>query len=161
MNANSTNAHTEPGSPFRVRPIFLLGCGVSLAVVILPEAFSGDRFLQLVLLGVATITVILGWLLLLIYPERNESWRSVISLITFLYLTLSIPVFLFESSQIKWIARHHSVSVYVRPWVHWGHILVLGSIVGSFFGRGRARIAFVVGATLLAIIRLSMGVWVY
>ena len=91
----------------------------------------------------------------------NQTWRNVIALVASLYLTISIPVFFFESSQMRWLGRHHMLSMYAWPWAQWGYALVLGGVVGSFFGRGRARVAFATGAILLLILRLGMGIWVY
>jgi len=58
---------------------------------------------------------------------------------------------------------HHTFEMYVWPWVHWGYqgyLPVLLGVAGSFAGRGRARIAFVVGSILLLVLRESMGTWV-
>ncbi|MFY9844393.1 MAG: hypothetical protein WAK23_14880 [Terriglobales bacterium] len=65
---------------------------------------------------------------------------------------------------MRWLMRHpwHQwLSMYVRPWVHWGYTFVFLSVICSFLGRGRARIAFVVGSVLLLMLRFAMGIWVY
>lgn len=55
----------------------------------------------------------------------------------------------------------HWASLYVRPWVHWGFIVVYLSVFGSFLGRGRSRVAFVLGSVSLMILWNSMGHWIY
>ena len=57
--------------------------------------------------------------------------------------------------------KHPVLSMYARPWVHWGYLFIYLGVVGSFLGRGRARIAFVVGSILLLILRESMGAWLF
>jgi hypothetical protein len=57
--------------------------------------------------------------------------------------------------------RHSWFSMYSMPWVHWGYIFMFLSIIGSFLGRGRSRIAFVTGSVLLMALREATGTWVF
>ena len=115
---------------------------------------------QLFLLG-PIVSIASGWFFLLKDRSPNQTWRNVIALVTSLYLMISIPVFFIESSQMRWLGGHQMLSMYVWPWVQWGYALVIGGVAGTFFGRGRARVAFATGAILLLILRLGMGIWVY
>jgi hypothetical protein len=162
----SENNVIDRSNLFRVRPIFVLGCVVFLLVVFLPDAISGRHGVQKLLLLSAGVAIASGWLFLLKHREANSTLRTLVALTTSVYLTLSLPAFLFELSQIKWLMRHpfhHAFEMYVWPWVHWGYqgyAPVLLGVAGSFAGRGRARIAFVVGSILLLVLRESMGIWV-
>jgi hypothetical protein len=152
---------------FRVRPIFLIAFAAFLAVTTFSDIMHGSHILKRVFLLSATLALASGWFFLLRDHEPNSSWRASIALLTSIYLTVSLPVFLFEMSQFRWLARHpmHRVfSLYVWPWVHGGLdglIPVFLGVVGSFFGRGRARTAFVVGSTLLLILWAATFTWVY
>ena len=110
------------------------------------------------------MAILSGWLLLLMDGGPKMTWRALLALIASVYLVVSLPVFLFEMSQIKWLMRHpwhHWLSLYVRPWVHWGYILVFLSVILSLLGRGKARIAFVAGSVLLMVLRFATGTWVF
>jgi hypothetical protein len=149
---------------FRVRPKFLAGCAAVVVVLILPDAVAQSQILKGVVLLLAALAILSGWLLLLKDGGPKTTWRALITLIASVYLVVSLPVFLFEMSQIKWLMRHpwhHWLSMYVRPWVHWGYILVFLSVICSFLGRGRARIAFVAGSVLLMVLRFATGTWVF
>ena len=151
-------------SPVRARPKFLLGCAIALVVIFLPAAISGRRLVQQSFLLSAAVAITSGWFLFLQYPEPNSRWRGAVAVLASVYLTASIPVFLFESAQIRWLMGHPLREHYVHLWVHQGsqgYLPTLLGVVGSFFGRGRARVAFVVGSILLLILRLSMGAWVF
>jgi hypothetical protein len=148
---------------FRVRPRFLLACAAFIVALILPDAISGNLALQRSFLLLASIAIVAGWFFLLKYRDQNSRRRAWVALITSVCLTASVPVFYYELSPIRWIMHHPMFSNYVRPWVHWGYqgyLPVVWGVVGSFFGRGRARIAFLVGSILLWILRASMGAWV-
>jgi len=151
---------------FHVRIRFLLGCVVVLIVFFLPDAIRGSHGVQRAVLLIAGVSIFSGWFFLLKYREPNSTWRALIALLASVYLTASIPVFLFELSQIRWLMRHplhHMFEIYVWPWVRWGHqgyIPVLLGVAGSFLGRGPARVAFVAGSVLLLALRASMGTWV-
>jgi hypothetical protein len=109
------------------------------------------------------VAVILGWVFFVTDRETKMTWRSVIAMIASIYLIVSIPVFWIET-HVRLLMRypwHRWLSMYVEPWVHWGIFLILSSIICSFLGRGRARIAFVTGAALLLVLRLAMGTWFY
>jgi L-asparagine transporter-like permease len=123
--------------------------------------------IQRAFLALASLAILSGWFFLLKYREPNSTWRTSVSLATSVCLTAYLPIFLFELSQTKWLMHqplHHAFSMYVWIWVRWAYqgylVLVLG-VAGSFLGRGRARIAFVVGSILLLILRASMGTWVF
>lgn len=161
---NTGNDEVPQKSHFTVRPKFLAGCAVVLAVLFLPDLVAESYVSKVIVLLLATASIFRGWLLLLREHEQTSSWRSLISLIASVYLVISLPAFLFEISQIKWLMRHpwHQwFSLYVRPWVHWGYLFICLSIVGSLFGRGRARIAFVAASLLLLVLRGATGTWVY
>jgi hypothetical protein len=155
----------EQNHLFRVPPKFLVGCAVAVAVLILPGVVAQSYVLKRVVLLLAALAIFAGWCLLLKDSDHSKvSWRALIALIASVYLVVSLPVFLFEMSQVKWLMRHpwhYWLSMYVRPWVHWGYILVFLSVVCSFLGRGRARAAFVTGSVLLMVLRFAMGTWVY
>lgn len=147
-----------------VRPKFLAGCVAVLMVLILPDAVAQSHVLKRVVLLLAALAILAGWLLLLKDGGPKTTWRAQIALVGSVYLVVSLPVFLFEMSQIKWLMRHpwHQwLSMYVRPWAHWGYTFVLLSVICSFLGRGRARIAFVTGSVLLLMLRFATGTWVY
>jgi hypothetical protein len=151
-------------SPFSLRPKFLAGCAVAVAVLILPSVVAGSHTLKLTVLIVAGLAILSGWFLLLTDHGPKTTWRSLAALIAAVYLVASLPVFLFEMSQIKWLMLHpwHQwLSMYVRPWVHWGFAFVFLSIILSFLGRGRARIAFATGSILLLILYMATGIWVF
>ncbi|HTA23392.1 MAG TPA: hypothetical protein VK763_07650 [Terriglobales bacterium] len=153
-------------SNLRVRPNFVFACVVFLLVFFLPDIISGKHGLQKILLLLASVSIAVGWFFLLKPREPNSKLRALVALASSVYLTASLPAFLFELSQIKWLMRHplhHTFEMYVWPWVHWGYhgyVPVLLGVAGSFAGRGRARTAFVVGSILLLILRESMGTWV-
>lgn len=161
---NTVNAAVPQKSHFTVRPRFLAGCAAVLAVLFLPDLVAESYAAKVLVLLLATAFILAGCLLLLGEHEQTYSWRSLISLIAAVYLVISLPVFLFEISQIRWLMRHpwhHWFSLYVRPWVHWGYLFICLSIIGSLLGRGRARIAFVTGSLLLLVLRGATGTWVY
>ncbi len=152
---------------FHVRPLFLLGCVAFLVVLILPDAIRGRDGVRHSLLLFATLAIVMGWFFLMKYHEPNTKWRALVALLTSIYVTASVPVFLFELSPTRWLVRHphhYTFEMYSWPWVHGGYQgfvpLFLG-VVGCFFGSGRARVAFVTGGILLLVLRASMGTWVY
>jgi uncharacterized membrane protein YGL010W len=148
---------------FRIRPEFLAGCAAVLVVLILPDVVAQSHILKRVVLLLAAVVILAGWLLLLKDRGPKTTWRTLIALIASVYLVASLPVFLFEMSQVKWLMRHpwhHWLSMYVRPWVHWGYTLVFLSVICSFLGRGWARIAFVTGSVLLMVLRFATDIWV-
>lgn len=148
----------------RIRPKFLAACVAVVVVLILPDAVAPSLVLKRLVLVLAALAILAGWLLLLKEARRKTTWRSLVALVASVYLVASLPVFLFEMSQVKWFMRHpwhYWLSIYVRPWVHWGYIFVFLSVICSFLGRGRARIAFVTGSVLLMVLRFAMGIWVF
>jgi len=151
-------------SPFTVRPRFLAGCALVVALLLLPDVVAQSHILERVVLLFAALVIFLGWFLLVRDGEFKTTWRSVAALTASIYLVVSLPVFVFEMSQIKWLMLHpwhHWFSIYARPWVHWGNAFIILSIIGSFLGRSRARTAFVTGSILLLVLRAAMGTWVY
>ena len=149
---------------FRVRPKFLACCAAVVVVLILPDVVAQSSILKQVVLLLAAVAILSGWLLLLMDGGPKMTWRALLALIASVYLVASLPVFLFEMFQIKWLMRHpwhHWLSLYVRPWVHWGYILVFLSVILSLLGRGKARIAFVAGSVLLMVLRFATGTWVF
>jgi hypothetical protein len=161
---NSMNHAVDQKRLFRVRPEFLAGCAAVVAVLILPDVVAQSQILKRVVLLLAALAILAGWFLLLKDRGPMTTWRALIALLASVYLVVSLPVFLFEMSQVKWFMRHpwhYLLSMYVRPWVHWGYIFVFLSVICSFLGRGRARIAFVIGSVLLMVLRLATGIWVF
>ena len=159
---NSTNQIVSQQSCFRVRPRFLAGCAAVLVVLILPGLIAHSH-LERAVLVLAALAILAGWFLLLRDPGPKTTWRTLITLITSVYLVASLPVFFFELSPVRWLWRHPWSSwfaIYVGPWVHWGYIFVYLSAICSFLGRGRARIAFVIGSVLLVVLREAMGTWI-
>ena len=146
---------------FQLRPAVLVGCTLLFAVAVLPIIFSHKYYAQLGLLLAACVCVVLGWFFLVRDRQWDAKWRGWIALVTSVYLTLSIPGFLIEFSSINWLMHAHWASIYVRPWVHWGFIYVYLSVAGSFLGRGRTRIAFVLASVLLMVLWESMAPWIY
>ena len=155
----SASPQTERKERFRVRPSFLLGCAIFLLVIFLPGVFSNKAHAQRVLLGVAIVAIISGWFFLLMRRESNDGWRAVVALAASIYLTISLPAFAYELAPFLWWLHHRAPLLYIWPFVHWGYALTLLGLIGSFFGRGRARISFVVASMALMIIRLA-NVWV-
>jgi len=114
------------------------------------------------MLVLAAFAILAGWVLLIKDPGP-KTWRAPIALIGSVYLLASLPVFFLELSPVRWLWRHPWNSwfaMYVGPWVHWGYILVYLSVICSFLGRGRARIAFVTGSVSLMVLREAMGTWI-
>ncbi len=146
--------------PFSVRPKFLLGCAAVVLVLILPDVVAQSHILQRAVLLLAASFILAGWLLLLQDSEPSTTWRALVAVPSSVYLVVSLPAFFFEMSPWKWLT-HHWISMYVRPWVHWGYALALLSIVCSFFGRGRARVAFVTGSVALFVLRAATGPWIF
>jgi hypothetical protein len=164
---NFINSAMDRTTKFHVRPTFLMACIGFLVILVLPDAIKGRYAVQQSFLIFAGLAVGTGWFFLLKYRKPNSKWRASIALVTSVYLTAFVPVFLFELSPIKWLMRHphHYVfEMYARPWVHWGYqgyLPLLLSVVGSSLGRGWARMAFIMASVLLLVLRASMGTWVY
>ena len=152
---------------FRVRPKFLLGSAAVAFVALFPLAAGDHYILKATLLVCAAIAILVGWYFLIDDGIPTPRWRGLVAFATSVYLTVSLPVFLFELSQIKWLVfspMHHWISMYVSLWVRHGYngfIHVLLGVIGSFFGHGTARTAFVAGSIILLTLRLSSGTWVY
>jgi len=160
---NSTGQVVDRESPLRIRPKFLAVCAAVVVVLILPDLIAHSHILARLVLLLATLAILTGWFLLLAGSDPKTNWRALIALITSIYLLISLPVFLFELSPWRWFVRHpwHSwFSMYAMPWVRWGYIFVFLSVICSFLGRGRARIAFVTGSVLLMSLRAT-GNWVF
>ena len=161
---NSMNQLVDQKRPFRVRPKFVAGCAAVVAALILPDTIAQSRMLERVVLLLAALAILAGWFLLLKDREPKTTWRALIALVASVYLVASLPVFFFEMSQVKWLMRHpwhYWLSMYVRPWVHWGYIFAFLSVICSFLGQGWARIAFVTGSILLLVLRFAMDIWAF
>lgn len=161
---NTTNQVSGQRRLFRVRAEFLASCAVAVAVLLLPDAVAHSYFFKRVVLLLAALAILSGWLMLLKDRQQKKTWQGLVALVAAIYLIASLPVFLFEISQVKWLVLHpwhHWFSMYAMPWVHWGYAAILLSIICSFFGRGRSRVAFVAGSILLLVLRLATGTWVY
>lgn len=162
---NSMNRTLGGKGLFHVRPGLLLLCAAFVLLVVsslgaLPDLIRGSLFAQGAILLVASAAIAVGWFCTAKYPEPNGTWRASIALITSVYLAVSIPAyFLAVFSTLGWLLHHHVFWAFLRPWARWGYVMVYMAFAGSFFGRGRARIAFVLGATLLLILWESTGKW--
>lgn len=164
IEMNSERQEIGNSSPLLIRPVFLECCEAFIAAIILPYTIKDSYLLQRGLLLLAAIAILIGWILLLVDGFPRSPWRKLITLITSTYLIISIPVFMFEMSQMRWFMRspHHIWwSLYARPWVHWGYIFIFSSIFCSFFGKGWARVGFITGAVLLMVNWSAMSTWVY
>jgi hypothetical protein len=102
---NSTDQLVGQESWLRLRPKFLSGCAAVVAVLILPDVIARVRILEPVALLSAAFAILVGWVLLLKDSPPKRTWRSVIALITSVYLVASLPVFLFELSPWRWFVR--------------------------------------------------------
>ncbi len=150
-------------SHYRVRPTFLLGSAAVVVVLILPGAVAHSYNLKRALLFTAAMAILAGFLLLLKTWGPQTTWRELVALITAVYLLASLPVSFFELSQVRWFMAHpwHAqLSMYALPWVRWGYILIPVGVIGSFVGRGWARIALVTGSVFLFVLWLP-NTWVY
>jgi Gpi18-like mannosyltransferase len=123
---DSTDQVVSQESSFHVRPKFLAGCATVVVILILPALIANSHTLEQAILVLAALAILGGWFLLIKDTAPKTTWRAGIALATSVYLTASLPAFLFELSPWRWFMRHpwHSwCSMYAMPWVHWGHIL--------------------------------------
>ncbi len=159
---NVTSPTVEPKNHFEARPLFLTACFVLLAAFLLPGAIRDHRIAQWSILILSCLATFAGWFLGFAHRQANSKWRQIVVFATAVYLTASIPVFFLEFSQVKWFMRGpHWASMYARPWVHWGSLIIPLSVVGSLFGHGRVRIALLGASILLLILWQSMSRWVF
>jgi energy-converting hydrogenase Eha subunit A len=161
---NSDNQVRSGPGLFSLRPRFVAACAAFILILVLPWEIRNSLALQRGFLIAAAMAILVGWVLLLMDRPQRASWRTMAAAITSVYLVASLPVFVFEMSQDRWFMRHPWhwwFEIYARPWVHWGYIFVYLSVIGSFLGRGRSRVAFVTGALLLMVVWEAMGIWVY
>ncbi len=159
MTTDLPRPPTERQGRFHVRPAFLFGCAIFLLVFFIPGAVAHKAYPQRLLLGLAVAAIISGWFFLLTHREPNSRWRWLVASAASIYLTISLPAFAYELSPFNWWLHHRAPLLYIWPFVHWGYLLALFGLIGSFFGRGRARIAFVIASTVLMIIRLA-DIWI-
>jgi hypothetical protein len=146
---------------FGARPAFLLACAAILLVFLLPNAIERRRVAQFLILALSSIAIVTGWFCSARYADSNAIWRKLAAILTAVYLSCSVPAFVFELSSLRWLMTAPNwVSVYLSPWVHWGDILILLGIAGALCGRGKARIAFVTASILQLILWESMGRWI-
>jgi len=152
--------NTNRQSPFRIRPTFVLVCVGVLATLLLSDVIGKLPLLQQALLILAAFAVGSGWLLLFRDYGQASRARAWISFVTAIYLTACLPAFFFELHPWRWLV-HRTVSLYVRPWTHWGLAAMCLSIIGSFCASGRARVALVAASVALIILRASMATWLF
>lgn len=151
---------------FHVRPIFFLVCFVVLVLWFAPRLIANRHGAQQTFFFFACAAIAMGWFFFLKYREVNGVWRSLIFTLTVACLTASLPLFLMELSAGKYAAlgaRSHLFASYERIWITWGfqgYIPVVLGMVGSLFGSGRSRFAFLLGGIALLALRESMGPWV-
>lgn len=151
---------TNRQSQFRVRPVFVLICAGVVASILLPDVIGRTPLLQQALLILTAFAVGSGWFFISRDYGHANRVRTGFSLLTAIYLTASVPAFFFELHPWKWL-NYPSVSLYVRPWTHWGLIATCLSILGSFCASGRARAALVTASVTLLILRASMITWLF
>jgi hypothetical protein len=145
---------------FHVRPALVLVCIGLLVAIFIPDAIAGKYVPQVVILALASVIMGWGWFSLVRDSRENAKWRVLLSMLGATYLTATILATFFELSPWKWL-MHSSVSMYVRPWVHWGYSLMFFGIVGSLCARGQARIALLVVGVALLVLRASTGTWIF
>ncbi len=159
MSASDDHPITRPAA-LSVRPKFLLICGIGLLALMIPDAIADRYWAQFGVLVLATIALLTAWLLLLADRPIHDR-RSISLAIAMIYLTLSLPVFLFELSPMKFLLKHPLLSAYAKPWVHWSYAMILLGVASSFLARGRIRTTLLISSVLLLLLRASMGVWVF
>ncbi len=167
---NDTHAGvTQPDKLLQVRPAFLLAF-LSFSVIVvclITVSAHPNHALKRLFLSLAALALALGWFFLIKDWRSICPWRAWVALITTIYATISLPVFLFEMNQIYWLAlnpMHRRFSAYVSPWVHSsgnGLLLVFLGLVGSFYARGRSRIALIIANTFLLVLRFWTIRWVF
>ena len=151
---------------FHVRPIFFLVCFVVLVLWFVPRLIGSRHGIQQSFFFFACVAVAMGWFFFLKYREVNGLWRSSVFVLASACLTASLPLFLVELSGGKFMffdPRHHWFSAYESIWItrgFQGYIPVILGLVGSVFGSGRSRFAFLLGGLALLALRESMGAWV-
>jgi hypothetical protein len=158
------NQERQRNNRLVVRPHFLLACAVVLLILILPSVGWHKPFVQGVYVVIASLAILSVWYFLLKPRDGASRARTMITLATSLYLTASIPIFVYQISGISWRLQHplpdSLISMYVRPWVHWGILLLVLGLAASFFAQGRERIALLTASVFLLVLRASMGTWV-
>lgn len=143
--------------PFHVRLSFILACAAFLIAILLPGLIARKPVLQRAMLVLAITAIGWAWTLLISDAEPNGRWRVWLSFTTAAYLTASIPAFFIELS--VGLLRYPAASMCARPWVHWGYALTCLGVLGSFSGRGRTRVALLLGSVALWSLRAS-GAWI-
>ena len=167
----ATRGGITQGRWFSVRSSFLVALSVCVAApvvaVYLSYVISPSHNLKMAVWALASGAVLTGWFFLFNDHTPNDTLRTWIAVATSIYLTASLPTFLFEISPFRWFAfnpMHREFSMYVSPWIYGGFhglFLVLAGVAGSFFGRGRARIAFLISSVLLLILWAATMPWVH
>jgi len=141
---------------WRVRPGLQLFLFSALAVAICDKAGLakylgvGPSVVKYVILVVTVAVTALGWFLLCKDSGTLHARYKWITLIGAVVLTLSIAAFsLFDVVPIKVIVRFDLVSALDTILWRWQGCLLGLAWVIPFFGRGRSRVAFVIGSTLM------------
>lgn len=158
------NQERQRNNRLVVRPHFLLACAAVFLILILPSVGWHKPLVQGLYVLIASLAILSAWYFLLTPRDGAGRARTMITLATSLYLTASIPIFVYQFSGIRWRLQHplpdSLISMYVRPWVHWGFLLLALGLAASFFAQGRERIALLTASVFLLALRASMGTWI-
>jgi hypothetical protein len=144
---------------WRVRPGLLLFFISVLALALFYKAGLAELLAaapatarQALLLS-ATIAAALGWLLLWKDFRTFRSCQRWITLAAAMVLSLSISAYaLYAVVPLKFIFPFRLVSAVAKSLWGWQDVLASLAWIVPFFGRGRSRIALVVGGTLMLLL---------
>jgi hypothetical protein len=146
-------------SAFRVRPglllffiafLFLWLCGLTTIPGILGKGPSIGR---IVALFVATVALTVGSLFLYRDSGSYHSLQMWVTLVAMISLAISIPTFvLFAMVTLRSLMSSHVLFVVSNILTRLREPLAGVAWIGSFFGRGRSRLALVVGSTLMIVL---------
>lgn len=143
-------------SQVRVRPGLLLALIVVVALAILDKTGLGASLVtapatvkRAILLG-ATIATGFGWFLLCKDPKPSRSMLKWTTVVAAVVLTLSIPAYIqYTVIPLEFVLRSRLLIAVATFLFRWRNTLAFVGWIGPFFGRGRSRVAFVVGGTLM------------
>jgi hypothetical protein len=144
---------------WRVRPGLLLFFISALALALFYKtgltgllAAAPATARQALLLS-ATIATAFGWLLLWNDFGTFRSWYKRITVAAAAVLSLSISAYaLYAVVPLKFIFPFPLVSAVAKALWRWPDVLASLAWIVPFFGRGRSRIALVVGGTLMLLL---------
>jgi len=93
---NSVNQERQRNNWLVVRPRFLLACAVVLLILILPSVGWQRPLVQAVYVVIASLAILSAWYFLLKPRDSASRARTMITVATSLYLTASIPIFVYQ-----------------------------------------------------------------